>query len=293
VRQHHLHLYTGSTLVTREGKAGLTVWDTNRPNYQIRLGTSDPEVCSHSYFYFEPIHNGTQNQKFEAGLIHEDFLIIARSNLLQIYSLSCLRGEPSRCSSQLVYPIAQYKWPWRLHSISMTEETRCPSSRSTVLSPLRILVRFSATFPWPENSLHLFVLNPNELYTPTDPVDRHNIPYLSPPTLLRTVASPVTSYHHNLMLIGRYGTALWIDSHNQNAGPGRAGQRLTGAILARSEIDANSPSLESISYVPYTSATSVFGLREGDGWTALAIDEEEGRIALANRNGAISLLHYT
>jgi hypothetical protein len=95
------------------------------------------------------------------------------------------------------------------------------------------------------------------------------------------------------MLVGRFGTALWIDSHNHNAGPGHAGQRLAGTIFSRSEIYANASSLESISCVPNTAATSVFGLREGDGWTTLAVDEEEGRIALANRNGAISLLHYT
>lgn len=115
-------------------------------------------------------------------------------------------------------------------------------------------------------------------------------------TLVQSVASPVRLFASSHMTLGRYGTALWIDSHTEDYfGHSNHGQRLAGSILTMEESeylddsDNVDPSNQIASSVM---ASIVFGVKEHDEWVRLALDEEEGRIAVACASGEISLCDY-
>lgn len=94
------------------------------------------------------------------------------------------------------------------------------------------------------------------------------------------------------MALGPYGTALWIDSHTEDYfGHSDRGQRLAGRFspsLTSEEVT----SVELIDQVASTAARSVYDVSENDSWVRLALDEEEGRIALGSVDGQISVLEF-
>jgi hypothetical protein len=288
----HLHLYTGSTFITGGDGAGLVVWDARDRRDYIHLKTTDPEVCVRHESQGSPLgltSKRFQNDRFEAGIVYEDFAIIARPTQLQIYSLRALRCSRSERSSNLLYPIAQYQWP-KIDYISMTEQVTWSPHRSTVHAPINILVRFAATSP---RGLNHLILHPNEMYSPTDPVDRHNIPYLMPPVPVHYIPAPVRPLTVCPMVMGRYGTALWIDSNTEiRFGKGGVGQRVAGIVLARPAAKAAPLGQSREGYMPLGRAPTVFGYKEDNDWVRLAMDEEEGRIAVASSNGVITLIRY-
>lgn len=92
------------------------------------------------------------------------------------------------------------------------------------------------------------------------------------------------------MALGPRGTAIWIDSHTEDYfARGDRGQRLAGSFTAavgRVDEDASRVSVES------TIESSVFSVCEDDTWTRVAVDEEEGRIAVGGIDGTIMILEY-
>lgn len=147
-------------------------------------------------------------------------------------------------------------------------------------------------YPWPVNLLHHYVLKPNISYIPglSNDVDPENRPYFcnsSNPMLLRTIASPINLFSTSHMALGDYGTAIWLDSHTEEYFDSVKGKRLAGRLLPLYD-DAN----DDATAVASSSAGMVFGIQEDDSWVRVALDEQEGRIAIGTDTGSISILEF-
>ncbi|KAI0923581.1 hypothetical protein AcV5_009082 [Taiwanofungus camphoratus] len=242
-------------------------------------------------------------------------------------------------------PIASHKWQWRIDSLAVSPRRqgfRHPcyvhqegTDLSACFPPIDILIRFDTWFPWPVNILHHFILSPNPYYSRSSDVSASegpqaaHLPYLfsnSPadgPIMIHSIPSPIRLFTPSDMILGRYGTALWLDAQtdqNTPAQTGDHGQRIAGKVLTVSRIPSGNEGAEysgddrvSPGYVNSQSDTRegpgdssigegkrvsisslmVFDIREyGDGWNRLAIDEEEGRIAVGSVDGKVSLFDY-
>jgi len=116
----------------------------------------------------------------------------------------------------------------------------------------------------------------------------HNLPYNLRPHIARsmTIGSPGGLSGQSAMALGRYGTALWLDSHTLEwLWPSDSGQRLAGWVARFGGEEASATA-------PTNDASMVFGVRDDEAWTRIAMEEEAGRIALGHTDGAITLLEY-
>jgi hypothetical protein len=139
--------------------------------------------------------------------------------------------------------------------------------------------------------IHHFVLKPNIYYTADLPVSANNLPYHESPELAQIIDSPVRLFASPQMTLGKYGTAVWFDSHTEDYfGQSDRGQRLAGRVL---DTRLCADRIGDVSgQAPNVMASTVFGVRELDGWIRLAIDEEEGRLAVGCVDGDIVLFEY-
>jgi hypothetical protein len=158
----------------------------------------------------------------------------------------------------------------------------------------------------PINLLHLFELHPNPGYEEgTVAFDRNppsTIPYQFPPVLRQTIAAPLRLLAHTAMALGSHGTAVWIDSHTEDylehAGEGqRLASRASSSLLTSrdEEGDGQDGSLEGelSDHVATTLEASVLCWNESQRWVMLAVDEEEGKVALGHTDGSeITLLSF-
>jgi hypothetical protein len=92
------------------------------------------------------------------------------------------------------------------------------------------------------------------------------------------------------MVLGSYGTALWIDSHTEDYFDHAVeGQRLAGtlftAIESGGEVALNDQGAAA-------TASMVYHVREDDGWVRIAIEEEEGKIAVGTSTAEITIFEY-
>lgn len=104
------------------------------------------------------------------------------------------------------------------------------------------------------------------------------------------------------MALGTHGTAVWFDSHTEDHFEhAERGQRLASRArpVGRPERQADQDDLtenvEQVSseQVATTIEASVLGWNESDRWVKLAVDEEEGKVALGHMNGSeITLLSF-
>lgn len=198
--------------------------------------------------------------------------------------------------------------------------------------PIHLFVRFGSIYPWPVNVLHHYLLLPNPTYHTgggrahsrgvstsipasirrSSPTTEYNLPYDPHPYPTHTIGSPVRLFGQSAMTLGRYGTALWLDNHTEEwLGPSEHGQRLAGKVVqlegggasmvgvnvgagGRGMAKATTPAIGAEPTVTANSsgASMVFGMRNNDAWTRIAMEEEAGRIALGHTDGAITLLEY-
>jgi len=120
-------------------------------------------------------------------------------------------------------------------------------------------------------------------------VSTYNLPYLMEPKLVQSIGSPIRLFALWHVTLGPYGTALFIDTHTEDYfAHGDRGQRLAGEVLAQ-VLDEESGNFQ----VSNGMASMVFGVREYDEWSRVAMDEEAGRIAVGCVDGRISLFEYT
>jgi hypothetical protein len=88
------------------------------------------------------------------------------------------------------------------------------------------------------------------------------------------------------MVLGSRGTALWIDTHTEDYfGRGDQGQRLAATSVGPEEANGDDRMVS-------TMEASVFAVCEDDRWTRLAIDEEEGRVAIGSVDGTVTVMEY-
>jgi len=108
--------------------------------------------------------------------------------------------------------------------------------------------------------------------------------------LVQTIASPINLFSTSHMALGDYGTAIWLDSHTEDYFDSVRGKRLAGSLLASHDDDDGDD--DAATNVPSSAAGMVFAIQEDDTWVRVALDEQEGRIALGSNTGSISILEY-
>ncbi|KAI0664474.1 hypothetical protein C8Q70DRAFT_948297 [Cubamyces menziesii] len=234
--------------------------------------------------------------------------------------------------------VASYKWRWRIDTVTVMPRRESQGLHTTVapslVSPplIDILIRFDTWFPWPVNLLHHFVLVPNPAYRPetlkiSDPT---TLPYLfSPadgPITVNSIPSPLRIFTPSDVVLGPYGTALWLDASTDTTTPSQAGdhgQRIAGMVLPRVPLpvqrvqagdgpqdDQVSPGLADLHLeggertereissatagaIPAWPDVSVFQIQDREErWTRLAVDEEGGRIAVGHVDGTVRIFSY-
>jgi len=84
------------------------------------------------------------------------------------------------------------------------------------------------------------------------------------------------------MAIGSHGTIIYVDNHTQNY-QGQ-GQRLAGNRIDETIVNEG--------LVPHTRELSEYHSIEQDGWTKIALQEEEGTIAIGHIDGRIMVFDY-
>ncbi|KAG1738969.1 hypothetical protein EDB19DRAFT_866764 [Suillus lakei] len=268
-----IHLLSGNTLVTRHpGNGGeVSLWDINdQPRETIQL--VNPSLL--------------QNDRCQAMHLRDDYMLIIRQQTVEFYSTIPRPNIIATPGAPISYPLAQHNFQWRTDSVNMSEQVSWDAARSHRPSPINVVVRFGSIYPWPVNILHHFVLTPNPAYVPERETSLYNLPYLAQPTPVQTIGSPVRLFAPSSVALGRYGTAVWLDSHTEDwMGPSDCGQRLAGRILMTTGESSNSQ------HSPQ--ASMVFRVRDDDLWNKVAIDEESGRIAVGYVNGSITLFEYS
>jgi len=219
--------------------------------------------------------------------LRNDYMVIIRQQTVEFYSTVPRSNVISATGAPIAYPLAQHRFTWRADTVNMSEQVRWHATRSRRPCPINLFIRFGSIYPWPVNILHHFVLTPNPAYVLGRETSLYNLPYLSEPTPVQTIGSPVRLFGPSAVALGKYGTALWLDSHTEDwLGPSDRGQRLAGKLVAVVE----EPS--SVCLQESSNASMVFRVREDDMWNKIAMDEESGRIAVGYVDGSITLLEY-
>lgn len=268
-----IHLLSGNTLVTRRPENGgeVSVWDINdQPRERIQL--VNPSL--------------SQNDRCQAMHLRDDYMVVVRQQTIEFYSTIPRPNVIATPGAPISYPLAQHSFQWCIETINMSEQVSWHAARLHRPLPINIILRFGSIYPWPVNMLHHFVLTPNPAYVPGRETSLYNLPYLAQPTPVQTIGSPVRLFTPSSVALGRYGTALWLDSHTEDwMGPSDHGQRLAGRILTATG--------ESSTSQHGSHASIVFRVRDDDLWNKVAIDEESGRIAVGYVNGSITLFEYS
>ena len=232
-------------------------------------------------------------------------------------------------------PIAEYKWRWRIDSITVNPRRPRSSSHSHTTPPaIDLLIRFDTWFPWPVNILHHYVLPPNPSFSRSSfsPTARDTFPYLRSaaptdgPLMAHAIPSPLRLFTPSDMVVGAYGTALWLDASTDAATPSQAGdrgQRIAMKFLAPtaatvlqppgegSQDDQVSPGMtvdsaltdalgamaldeqSEIRMLDWHRGVGVLHMQEThELWNRVAVHEEEGQVAVGYTDGRVSVYVY-
>ncbi|KAJ6607030.1 hypothetical protein B0H10DRAFT_2073535 [Mycena sp. CBHHK59/15] len=265
-----LHIFSGSTLLTKFGENRLNLRTIDNPE-------SSAELRNPRYPHKECID----------AIIHDDYAVVVRTVTLEFYSLSSFRTASAH---QTLEPIAYHVWQWRVDAVEMAYQPSCTTPRG-LEPPINILVRYASLFPWPVNALHHYVLPSDGSYLAGKAINLNNTPYLTDPVLIRTFPSPIRLFARWDMVLGSYGTALWIDSHTEYYFDHAVeGQRLAGTLFT--SVDAGAEVLALTDQAASATASMVFQVRADDGWVRIAIEEQEGMIAVGTTTAEISIFEY-
>ena len=178
-------------------------------------------------------------------------------------------------------------------------------SRTSTPPAIDLLIRFDTWYPWPVNILHHFVLPPNPSFSPaafaldlTSDAPQ-GLPYLTPaagaPLMAHAISSPLRLFTPSDMVLAPSGTALWLDASTDSATPSQAGdhgQRIAGRVLPAPAPPREGEG-EGARWWGEGGGPMVFHMQEeDDGWNRLALDEEEGRVAVGTVYGRVHLIEY-
>jgi len=186
---------------------------------------------------------------------------------------------------------------------------------SVPIPPISILVRGEVDDPWASttHNLELYTLYPNPVFNPesmsTTP------PYHFPPRLSHTVASLRGSLQCKAVLLGRLGTALWVQprdhfvvglladgQHQLVALPTSSASyetlvaavfpgSLTGLKAAPGEQGYWIHSDEEGGRVTAVVGAKIYENQAGGSWSSFDYDEVGGRVALGSSFGPVQILY--
>ncbi|KAJ3561594.1 hypothetical protein NP233_g10099 [Leucocoprinus birnbaumii] len=214
-------------------------------------------------------------------LVDRDWIIIARTTAVEIYSL-----PPSINRSMEIEPIGVHKWQWKVDSISLARPVNSPNP--TRIAPVHLVIRYGSIHPWPVNLIHRFVLNINDAFDPSHGASRLNFPYVLPPLNTQMIGSPIRLMSTYDMAVGSHGTIIYTDSHTETYfNQSDFGQRLAGTRIDEQPGDGTEGPIGTM-----VGESSVYEITERDEWTRIALQEEEGRIAIGHVDGRITVLDY-
>ncbi|KAF7985774.1 hypothetical protein HWV62_389 [Athelia sp. TMB] len=228
-------------------------------------------------------------------LLRPTYAIVAYTKSIEIYPVPHIPTEAT--TNIVVESLTHHKWAWPLDQICIAEQGYLHLDHDVKARPrpIDLLIRFGI------NIVHHFVLPVNLHYQPSWPVTAINLPYLPPPQLMQSLSSPIRLFSQADIALGPYGTALFIDS-NQDESQSDLAQRLAGQMLTRlgkhsddndSAIQGAASAQELVPDEPVSGFPSmVFLIREHDNWTRLAMDEQAGKVAFARMNADLELLEY-
>lgn len=257
----------------------------------------------------------------------------------------------------MIRPSVVHKWLWQINSLAVTERVSWSHERRSAYCstcqeqgfipysftggnengriacscryrPFSIAARFDSYYPWPVNLLHHFVVHVNPSQTASSFLGAE-CPYVLPPVLVDIVPSTVRLFGRSALVLGRYGTLMWIDSEaNMNGreeGEGQeeayfaegTGERIAGRRMrlpswsdlesverlgTRQQQQQQQESSASRAEPPTTTTqpdgtmggghaaqTSVFATRLTEGWYSLALCESKGRIAIGDADGVVEV----
>jgi hypothetical protein len=212
-----------------------------------------------------------------------DCAIVARSMSVEIYSLLPFRAAAPNGRSCVISPIIQIRSLWHIHSISIVKQFAWPEP---LYPAINLLIRYKDhPMPWPTNTLHYCAFQPNPTYTPTQEISPRNLPYLRPPTEPLVLPAPLRMFAKWHMAMGEYGTVVWIDTHTEDQfGPTVSeAQRLVGALVRTSSRSPQNGLM----------AEMFHGISGRGSWRQIAVNEQEGQIAIGHANGTTSIFSYS
>ncbi|KAF5318402.1 hypothetical protein D9611_013913 [Ephemerocybe angulata] len=289
-RREYIHLFSGTKMLTTLANSEkVHTWDTRSPSACLEL--------------LRPRREQQQTTTLAnfAATFDGRFITVVWPTTCNVYEVPTaqLKINPT---SLVLEPIQEFVWPWRVDNVVMSQAPSQLFDCDGLWRPrtINILIRFGSGYPWPINLLHQFELLPNTRYR-GDAISIER-PYRFPPTSRQTIASPVRLFAQTDMAVGPYGTAVWIDSHTEDQfGPAEQAQRLASRVTRPTALDwGNEEQFDDIdeqeeisNEIASTLDASLVLWNEGDSWLKLAIDEEEGKIALGRLDGTITLLSFT
>ncbi|KZT25346.1 hypothetical protein NEOLEDRAFT_1133717 [Neolentinus lepideus HHB14362 ss-1] len=182
----------------------------------------------------------------------------------------------------------------------LSSEKSASNGKDKIYEPtaMHLFMRFDSWFPWPVNLLHHFVLYPNPSYVPTphptltsnsspesptsdSPLSPNesarthvvfpsslnpltDLPYLAAahqiPTLVSSISSTVRLFAPSDMVLGEWGTALWLDTQTDMWGvSGELGQRIAGRVMVPSSFDGITPANTQVNEGGGTNADASYG----------------------------------
>ncbi|KAG1787509.1 uncharacterized protein HD556DRAFT_1246716 [Suillus plorans] len=269
-----IHLLSGSTLVTKSPKhdGKVSIWDISDQPYE-KIQLVSPSLL--------------QEYRCRAMHLCDDYLIIFLIRTVELYSTIPRPNNIAAPGVPISYPLAQHSFQYRIiDNVNMSEQVSWHAVRLHRPLPINIVIRVGTSHFRPGHTLHHFVLDPNPAYVPGRKTSLCNLPYLVQPTLVYTRCSPVWSDLKSDIALGRYGTMILLDNHDQDGteyGDFKH-QRLAVRILTTTGGSSTSQH--------GSHRSMAFRVRAGNYWNGAAIDEESGRIVVSDVEGMITLFEY-
>lgn len=312
----------GSTFVATDSDnvVRLVDIDTQRIKYDLHV-PSDPDNAT--------LYPG--EQRCIDSLMFGNYILTFCRQWIYVYFLQS-EAPPDALKPEHLEPVSSHKWQYKIDTLVVQPRAHAPpyvESRAPALPLIDIVIRFDTPFHWPSNIIHHYALYPARDYPTKDRTPSHDglcVPYLCKcggiPFMLRSIPSPVRLFTSHDIVLGRTGTALWLDAQTADSGPveaGIRGQRIAGSCVAHNS-QKGMPGTTSPEgrprvndwYGPGIIAETWGGGRTGganmrfssritefvmhgneDKWITLAVDDEEGRIAIGTLTGQVSLYEYT
>lgn len=239
---------------------------------------------------------------------HKSILVV-RARSIHLFSWPTLQLTTTH-SDLIQFPIAQHTFGWIDGvSVSLSRHRR---EAAIPFASLSILIRAESDDPWASEAHHLdlYTLEPNpsfdsiESNIPPAELLSPPVPYIFPPVLSATVHSVRGSLRCTDVIMGSYGTALWIhphdravaglvspEAHSFDGGSGSTPHEkvvtavFPGPFLASK---GNDNAMHGTTVIPVK--TSTMFTNPLNNWTALDYNEVLGRIALGSSYGRITIL---